>query len=93
MARFGSRLSTTLVMLAVTAFARIMLHVRTRYPASPVTQLLALPVRDLLSLGLWAWGFLARRVHWHDDQYVITRGGMARRLVTLEGAPTIGEET
>jgi len=81
-----------LVVLAITALARIMLHLRTRNPASPVTQLFVLPVRDLLSLGLWAWGFLARRVHWRDDQYVITRSGAAQRLVTSEGAQTIGEE-
>ncbi len=79
-------------MLAITALARIMLHLRTRHQASPVTQLLVLPVRDLLSLGLWAWGFLTCRVHWRDDQYVITRGSTAQRVVTLEGAQTIAEE-
>ena len=80
------------LMLAITVLARIMLHLRTRGPASPVTQLLLLPVRDSLSLGLWAWGFLTRRVHWREDQYVISRGGSVRRVATLESARAIGEE-
>ena len=86
----GSR--PTLVMLAITALARLMLHLRTRSPASPVTQLLVLPARDSLSLGLWAWGFVTRRVHWRGDQYLICRGGSVRRVMTWESARAIGEQ-
>jgi ceramide glucosyltransferase len=84
--------SPALVMLAITAFARIMLHLKTRSATSPKLQLMILPIRDLLSLGLWAWAFLARRVHWREAQYVISRGGSVRRVVTLKSARVIGEE-
>ena len=32
-------------------------------------------MRDVLSLSLWAWSFVTRRVHWRDDRYRVTRSG------------------
>jgi ceramide glucosyltransferase len=67
-----------IMLLAVTALARIMVHLRVRgsqYP--PAHQLLLLPVRDLLSVALWIWGFATRRVQWRDDSFDVARDGSA----------------
>lgn len=62
-------------LLAVTAFARLMLHVATRRRGTAASQLLVLPLRDVLSLGLWSWSFVTRRVRWRDDHYRVERDG------------------
>jgi ceramide glucosyltransferase len=69
------------IMLAVTVLSRVLLHWAVRKPTAPVRQLLALPLRDGLSLVLWAWGFVTRRVHWRDDRYLVTRDGSAEPVV------------
>jgi ceramide glucosyltransferase len=62
-------------MLGVTALARVMLHAATRKRGTAITQLFLLPLRDLLSLGLWSWSFITRRVRWRDDHYRVSRDG------------------
>jgi ceramide glucosyltransferase len=65
-----------IILLAVTAVARIVLHLRVRGANFPdANQLLLLPVRDMLSLALWAWGFATRRVQWRDDSFDVARDG------------------
>jgi len=49
-------------MLAITALARVMLHLSVRQRGSSALQLAVLPLRDALSLALWAWSFVTRRV-------------------------------
>jgi ceramide glucosyltransferase len=66
-----------LVLLAVTVLARIALHMGARRRGATTADLAALPLRDALSLALWAWGFVTRRVHWRDDCFLITRDGSA----------------
>jgi ceramide glucosyltransferase len=67
-----------ITLLAVTALARIMLHLSVRgSPHPPARQLLLLPLRDLLSLALWIWGFATRRVQWRDDSFDVARDGSA----------------
>jgi ceramide glucosyltransferase len=73
----------TLIMLAITTLARIMLHLATRKPRSPPLQLFVLPLRDVLSLSLWAWSFVTRRVHWREDRYQVTRDGSAEPVVRI----------
>ena len=71
-----------LTLLAMTAIARIMLHLRVRgslYP--PAHHLLVLPIRDLLSLALWIWGFATRRVQWRDNSFEVARDGSADPIV------------
>jgi ceramide glucosyltransferase len=65
-------------MLVITVLARIMLHLSMREPGSSLTRLAALPVRDALSLALWAWSFVTRRVHWREVRYSVTRDGSAQ---------------
>jgi ceramide glucosyltransferase len=72
-----------LSMLAITALTRVMLHVRTRMPGSAKSQLLLLPLRDTLSLGLWGWSFITRRVRWRDDHYRVARDGTAWRVEAI----------
>jgi ceramide glucosyltransferase len=73
-----------LALSGVTAAARILLHFRTRggTPA-PALGLLVLPFRDVLSLGLWVWGFATRSVHWREDRYSVSRDGSAHPVVRI----------
>jgi ceramide glucosyltransferase len=64
-------------MLAITILARVMLHLGTRRPGSSAIRLFIIPLRDILSIGLWAWGFATRRVRWRDDHYRVSRDGSA----------------
>lgn len=73
----------TLGMLATTTVARWLLHVSTRRPDAPSAQVLLLPMRDLLSLGLWGWSFVTRRVHWRDSHFDIARDGSARLVESI----------
>ena len=73
-----------LVLFAVTALGRIVLHLRVRDSTSGVARDFAvLPLREALSLGLWAWGFVTRRVHWRDDRYRVTRDGSVQPVVRI----------
>jgi hypothetical protein len=65
-------------MLAITALARVMLHLSMREPGSSPLQLAVLPLRDALTLALWAWSFVTRRVHWREVRYFVTRDGSAQ---------------
>lgn len=74
----------TIAMLAVTAIARILLHLSVRKTAgSPMLQLAVLPLRDLLSLSLWAWSFVTRGVQWREEYYHVTRDGSAQPVVRV----------
>jgi ceramide glucosyltransferase len=65
-------------MLAITALARVMLHLSMREPGSSPRQLAVLPLRDALNLALWIWSFVTRRVHWREVRYFVTRDGSAQ---------------
>jgi ceramide glucosyltransferase len=69
------------VMLAVAAVARLILHLRTRRPEHALRQLVILPVRDLLSVTLWSWSFVTRRVHWRNDHFLVNRDGSVLPVV------------
>jgi ceramide glucosyltransferase len=68
-----------LVMLAITAVARAMLHSTLRKRDSALAHLLLLPLRDTLSFALWGWSFATRRVRWRDHHFQVTRNGAFRR--------------
>jgi ceramide glucosyltransferase len=67
-----------LIMVAITAIARIMLHLSMREPGSSPRQLAVLPLRDALNLALWIWSFVNRHVHWREVRYFVTRDGSAQ---------------
>jgi ceramide glucosyltransferase len=73
-----------IVLLAVTALGRIVLHLRVRGTVSVSARDFAvLPLREALSLLLWAWGFVTRRVHWRDDRFRVTRDGSVQPVVRI----------
>jgi ceramide glucosyltransferase len=73
-----------IVLLAVTALGRIVLHLRVRGTAPGIVRDFAvLPLREALSLLLWAWGFVNRRVHWRDDRFRVTRDGSVQPVVRI----------
>lgn len=67
-----------LVMLGITALFRVMLHYGVRKPGSAAAHMFVLPFGDMLSLALWAWGFVTRQVRWRDDRYQVTSDGSAQ---------------
>jgi len=71
-----------IVLLAVTALGRIVLHLRLRSSLA-AREFAVLPLREALSLLLWAWGFVTRRVHWRDDRLRVTRDGSVQPVVRI----------
>jgi ceramide glucosyltransferase len=69
-----------LLLLAIAAFARVMLHCAGRTDRSTLSQLWALPLADVLGFGLWCWGFVTRRVHWRDDRFWVARDGSVQPI-------------
>ncbi len=73
-----------IVLLALTALGRIALHLRVRGAAARIARDFAvLPLREALSLLLWAWGFVTRRVHWRDDRLRVTSDGSVQPVVRI----------
>jgi ceramide glucosyltransferase len=76
--------------LIIAALARLTLHFRVNRPASAmIRELLVLPLRDVLSLALWAWGFVSREVHWRHDRYRVTRDGSVQPLGDGSAQPAV----
>jgi len=72
--------SAALTLLAITAAARLLLHLKRRQAHASAAQIALVPVRDCLSLVLWAWSFTNRRVKWRDEHYQVSRDGSALPL-------------
>ena len=85
MAALGALLSggarPAMILLGVTALARLMLHIAVRKPNSALRHLLMLPLRDALGLALWVWGFAGRSVHWRNDPYRVVRDGSVHPIL------------
>ncbi len=69
-----------LLLLAIAAIARVMLHCAGRRKSSALSQLWALPLADLLGFALWCWGFATRRVHWRQDRFWVARDGSVQPI-------------
>jgi len=86
-AAFGVLLSggapAAFAMLALTAVARLLLHLNTRHDGSKALQFVLLPLRDVLSLALWSWSFATRRVHWRNEHYHVNRDGSVLPVLRL----------
>ena len=72
-----------MAMLAMTTVVRLLLHLRTRKARSSLAQVLLLPLRDLLSLGIWGWSFVTRRVQWRDSYFYLARDGSVRLIESV----------
>jgi len=66
-----------LSLLAITLAARVLLHLKRRQSHAPLGQIALVPLRDFLSIGIWVWSFVTRRVRWRDKHYRIFRDGSA----------------
>jgi ceramide glucosyltransferase len=75
--------AAAVALLVITAIARMLLHFNARFEGSRARQLLALPLRDALSVALWSWSFATRRVHWRNDHYQVNRDGSVLPIVRL----------
>jgi ceramide glucosyltransferase len=75
--------AAAVAMLLLTAAARVLLHFTARSEGSRARQLLALPLRDALSVALWSWSFATRRVHWRNAHYQVNRDGSVLPVVRL----------
>ena len=73
----------TIGMCLATTVARVLLHLKTRRPGSPLAHILLLPLRDFLSLVLWGWSFTTRRVRWRDSHFDVARDGSARLIESV----------
>ena len=69
--------ATTLLMIAITLFARLMVTSAPRTNRSVMAQLWLVALNDLLVLALWCWSFTSRRVHWRQVHYHVARDGSA----------------
>jgi ceramide glucosyltransferase len=72
--------SVVLTLLAIAAAARVLLHLKMRQARAWPAQIALIPVRDCLSLALWAWSFTNRRVKWRNEHYEVSRDGSALPL-------------
>lgn len=65
----------TVGMLVTTVVARLLVHFNTRASHASLALMLLLPLRDVLSFGLWTWSFVTRRVQWRDSNIRIANDG------------------
>ncbi|HEV7356931.1 MAG TPA: bacteriohopanetetrol glucosamine biosynthesis glycosyltransferase HpnI [Steroidobacteraceae bacterium] len=72
--------SIALCLLTIAAAARVLLHLKRREARGSPAQIALIPVRDSLSLVLWAWSFTNRRVKWRNEHYLVSRDGSALPL-------------
>lgn len=70
----------TLVMLAITALARVMIDSAPRKSYSFLAQLCLVTLNDLLVFSLWCWSFATRRVQWRHARYRVARDGTAHPI-------------
>jgi ceramide glucosyltransferase len=63
------------VAVATCCLLRVGLHVASREASIAFTDLVLLPVRDVLNLLLWVGSFLTRRVRWRERDYVVQSDG------------------
>ncbi|WP_404791070.1 bacteriohopanetetrol glucosamine biosynthesis glycosyltransferase HpnI [Altericista sp. CCNU0014] len=50
------------------------------------------PLRDLLSFGLWVYGLAGDRVVWRDQQFCLLKGGKLERLEPLSETALVAKE-
>jgi len=72
--------TATLVMVAITAIARLTINSSPRISYSLPLQLCLAALSDLLGFVLWCWSFATRRVHWRHARYRIARDGTIQPL-------------
>jgi ceramide glucosyltransferase len=69
--------SVALTLLTIATVSRLLLHLKRRRVHASAAQMALVPLRDCLSLILWAWSFTNRRVIWRDEHYQVSPDGSA----------------
>jgi len=72
--------AATLVMIGITAVARLMINSAPRTRHSLPAQLWLVALNDLLMFALWCWSFTTRQVHWRHVRYRMARDGTAHPI-------------
>jgi hypothetical protein len=72
-----------MALVAVTAAGRVLLHARRRQSQGPAFQILLVLARDFLSLILWGWSFMTRRVRWRNEEYRVSKDGSALLIARI----------
>jgi ceramide glucosyltransferase len=72
----GAGTVARIAMVTAGLLARLVLHlhVATRF-AVPLAPIWLLPIRDALSLGIWAASFIGRRVSWRGQRFAVRQDG------------------
>jgi ceramide glucosyltransferase len=70
-----------LTAIGLSALSRVVIHLTTRTERDGAPQLALLAIRDMLTLALWGWSFVSRRVQWREDSFWISADGTAQPLV------------
>jgi ceramide glucosyltransferase len=73
----------SLSMLAIAAGARALLHLQTRHRGARALHLMIVPFRDTLTLILWGWSFINRRVRWRNEHLEVTRDGSVELVARI----------
>ncbi|HEX3846948.1 MAG TPA: bacteriohopanetetrol glucosamine biosynthesis glycosyltransferase HpnI [Steroidobacteraceae bacterium] len=63
------------VMFAIASAARMALHLSARTRGWGWLALVGVPMRDVLTSGLWIWSFTTRQVHWRERRYEVAADG------------------
>jgi len=76
----------TLILLAITLAARLVLHFAGRPDRwrDGWRQLGLIPLHDVLLLGLWIWAFGRREVSWRQERFGVGRDGSLHRVPSLK---------
>ncbi len=85
--------ATALILLGITAAARLVLHFHLRRGGTRAErlQLVLLLPHDLLLLALWCWSFRNREVTWRQERFGIGRDGSLRRIGPLPRRASTGD--
>jgi ceramide glucosyltransferase len=71
-------------LFALTLTARMLLHLKMRPANATTAQVTLILFREFLSLGMWGWSFMTRRVRWRDEHYRVCRDGSALPIARVE---------
>jgi ceramide glucosyltransferase len=73
-------LSVLTLILALRYSVVLLVSTMAAYSKEWLKWLWLLPVKDLLSFGIWLWCFLRSRIFWRGTQYKLQKGGLMKKV-------------
>ncbi len=73
-------LSAIAVVLALRSSVALMVARMAGYPRQWLRWLWLLPVKDVISFGIWLWCFLGSHIFWRGTHYRLLRGGLMKKV-------------